>query len=68
MAVEDFEIEGTKVRYYDDEDRMILHMRKGTHERETLAEWARLCEPDFTAIDVGAYTGLFSIVAALRGR
>lgn len=36
-------------------------------EPESLKVWARLCRPGATVLDIGAYTGLYSLVAASRG-
>lgn len=49
-------------------DRICNHVeRKGSFEPETLQVWSEIVQKGRTAIDVGAYTGLFSISAALMG-
>ncbi|MDX8529260.1 FkbM family methyltransferase [Mesorhizobium sp. MSK_1335] len=37
------------------------------YEVESLVKWAEICAVGGTAIDIGAYTGLFSIIAAKQG-
>jgi FkbM family methyltransferase len=55
------------VELYGD-DRICEKVRAGNpFEPETLQAWADFCQPGTVAIDVGAYSGLFSIVAAKRG-
>lgn len=49
-------------------DRIVSSIFGGKpFEPESLDAWERLCEPGATVLDVGAYTGLYSIVAAKRG-
>lgn len=50
-------------------DRIVSHLIRGdkTFEPATLAAWATVCKMGGTIIDVGAYTGLFSIAAARLG-
>lgn len=50
-------------------DRISLFVEsgRGPFEPETLALWESLQDPDLAALDIGAYTGLFSIVAAKAG-
>jgi len=51
-------------------DRVCLrYLDGGVFEPETLTVWARLCRAAVgrTVLDVGAYTGLFAISAALMG-
>lgn len=56
-----------KVQLLDD-DRICQHIKAGHgFEPETLRTWAMLMRPHFYALDVGAYSGLFSIIAAKRG-
>lgn len=51
-----------------DGDRIADHVeRKGSFEPQTLAAWAKLVKPGKVALDIGAYTGLFSISAGLLG-
>lgn len=51
-----------------DDDRICRHVLAGkTFEPKSLEAWARMCEPGSIVIDVGAYSGLFSIAAAKLG-
>jgi FkbM family methyltransferase len=61
------DVDGTAVHLIDTDDRNVIHEQRGGYERESLAAWARMVKPGRVAIDVGAYTGLYSIVAAKRG-
>ncbi|MCA1452837.1 FkbM family methyltransferase [Bradyrhizobium sp. BRP22] len=62
------EVDGTEIVIIDTDDRMVFHMAYGRgYETETLTAWARMVQPGKVALDVGAYTGLFSIIAAKRG-
>lgn len=61
------DVDGTAVHLIDTDDRNVIHEQAGGYERESLIAWARMVKPGRVAIDVGAYTGLFSIIAALRG-
>lgn len=49
-------------------DRCCVHERRGGFEPHTLAAWADLMQRKGQVIDVGAYTGLYAIAAALHGR
>lgn len=52
----------------EQDDWICLSNRSGMpYEVESLAKWAEICAVGGTAIDVGAYTGLFSIIAAKQG-
>lgn len=63
-----FEIDGLKIMMTDVGDRMVLHVMNGRgYEGESLDAWSKLIVPGTVALDIGAYTGLFSIVAAMRG-
>jgi FkbM family methyltransferase len=63
-----FEVDGMEVIIIDEGDRMVVHMNAGHgFEPESLAVWAKLVQPGKVALDVGAYTGIYSIVAAKRG-
>jgi len=63
-----FEVEGLEITIIDTDDRMAIHMAEGRgYERESLTAWAKMVQPGKVALDVGAYTGLFSIIAAKRG-
>ena len=51
-----------------DGDRIADHVaKKGSFEPASLEAWAKMVKSGKTAVDVGAYTGLFSISAALLG-
>lgn len=63
-----FNIDGTEVDLIDDGDRQVSHINDCTgYEHDSLWAWARMVKPGRVAVDVGAYTGLFSIIAAKRG-
>jgi FkbM family methyltransferase len=62
------DIDGLKVNLIDTDDRQVIHMSAGDgYEHDSLVAWSRMIVPGRVALDVGAYTGLFSIIAALRG-
>lgn len=65
------QVGGVIVKLIEDGDRICGHINKGnTFEPESLAVWAELCRKapkGSYVIDVGGYTGLFSIAAALMG-
>lgn len=66
--VMDFPVGAATVRMIETGDRVCAHVASGkTFEPETLAAWAEMCGRGGTVIDVGGYTGLFSISAALLG-
>jgi FkbM family methyltransferase len=49
-------------------DRIVESLgTKGPFEPQTLSKWAELCAPGSVVVDVGAYTGLFSVGARLLG-
>lgn len=51
-----------------DDDRICLGIKaKGTFEPNTLQLWSEICRDGGTVIDVGAYSGLFSIAAEKLG-
>lgn len=51
-----------------DDDRICIGIKtKKPFEPDTLARWAEVCQPGVDVIDVGAYSGLFSIAAAKLG-
>lgn len=51
-----------------DDDRICDHVRrKGAFEPDTLKAWAKMCRKGSEVLDVGAYSGLFSIAAAKLG-
>ncbi len=56
------------VMLYDESDVVVRRFhKKGKYEPILMQEWAGLAKHGGTMIDVGAYTGLFSIKAALVG-
>lgn len=63
-----FEIGTVAVEMIEDGDRQCVHVREGRgFEPDSLELWAGLCAKGGTVIDVGAYTGLYAISAALLG-
>jgi FkbM family methyltransferase len=57
-----------RVRLMGDGDRIVDHIaQKGSFEPQSLEVWARMVKKGRVALDVGAYTGLFSIAAAHLG-
>jgi len=61
-------VEDLQITMIDAGDRQCIHIAKGDgFEPDSLKAWAALVKPGMVALDVGAYTGLYSIVAALRG-
>jgi FkbM family methyltransferase len=67
MGVTVFETPRGPVVIRSDEDRTAMHQMNGGFEKETLDFWARSIEPGDLAVDAGAYTGIYSIVAAKVG-
>lgn len=56
------------VNLVDDRDMVVAAMRRdGSFEPESMARWLAALKPGHVAIDVGAYTGLYAIAAALAG-
>ncbi|RWC27858.1 MAG: FkbM family methyltransferase [Mesorhizobium sp.] len=52
----------------EQDDMICSENRSGNpYEVESLIRWAEICSVGGTAIDVGAYTGLYSIIAAKQG-
>ncbi len=49
------------------EDRIVLGLRKKPFEPDSLAKWAELCVAGGRVIDIGAYTGIYSIAARKLG-
>jgi len=63
-----FEVDGIPITIIDTDDRMVFHATRGRpYEKESLAMWSGLVKPGKVALDVGAYTGIYSIVAAKKG-
>lgn len=69
--VMDFRVGGVVVKLIEEGDRICSHISAGqTFEPDSLVAWADICRwkgKGQTVIDVGGYTGLFSIAAALMG-
>jgi FkbM family methyltransferase len=62
------EIDGLQIDLIEPNDRQIVHILAGDgYEYDSLMVWAKMQKPGGIALDVGAYTGLFSIIAAKRG-
>ncbi len=56
------------VMLYDEHDVVVKRFhKKGNYEPVLMQEWSKLAEAGGTMIDVGAYSGLFAIKAALVG-
>jgi FkbM family methyltransferase len=63
-----FNIDGLEIHITDIGDRMVAHVMDGSgFEPESLEVWAKLIKPGRVALDIGGYTGLFAIIAAMRG-
>jgi FkbM family methyltransferase len=62
-----YDIGDRAIKLIDNDDRMVMHMNGKGYERESLAAWADMVRPGRVALDIGAYTGLFSIIAAVKG-
>lgn len=62
------DVGGAVVRLITEGDRVAWHAEhdEGGFEPETLACWAELCRGG-VALDIGAYTGIYAISAALLG-
>lgn len=67
MGPRSVEIDGLQIHLVETHDRTVLHMQRGGYEGDSLTVWARLQQPNAVALDVGAYTGIYSIIAAMRG-
>jgi len=62
------EVDGMEIVLVEDDDRQCFHIKCGRgYEKESLITWAQMVRPGEVALDVGAYTGLYSIIAAKRG-
>lgn len=55
------------VHLIEENDRCVAHERDGGFELETREVWEGLVGPGKTVMDVGAYTGIYSLIAALAG-
>lgn len=62
-----FTIDGLQIDLVEVHDRNVQHMLDNGYEVESLVLWAKMIKPGALVLDVGAYTGIFSIIAAKRG-
>lgn len=62
-----FAINGVTVDLVEAHDRNVIHLQKDGYEPHSLAMWAKMIEPGAVVLDIGAYTGLYSIIAAKCG-
>lgn len=62
-----FNIDGLDIDLIEAHDRNVLHLVRNGYERDSLMVWSKMIKRGTVALDIGAYTGLFSIIAAMRG-
>ena len=67
MDISEISVAGLSVRMMTADDRNVLHMANGGYELDSLTLWASMMSEGADVIDVGAYSGLYSIIAAKRG-
>lgn len=68
MGVTDFKAGDLRAVLVSEADRCVFHETEGKgYEPETRAAWAKALKGAQGVIDVGAYTGLYSILAAKAG-
>lgn len=68
MSLYRWVIEGHAVDLVEQDDSIVAHLRRGqTFEPDSLRTWIALTANGGTVVDVGCYTGLFSILAAKQG-
>lgn len=59
---------GKQVKLLSEDDRICCSVLNGKpFEPDSLANWAKICVRGGNVIDVGGYTGLYSILASLLG-
>lgn len=58
-------IHGVQLR--PEKDSVVKAARTGLFEPDSMALWLERCTPGAVVMDVGAYTGLYTIAAAMRG-
>jgi FkbM family methyltransferase len=62
------DIDGLQLDLIEPHDRQLMHILAGDgYEHDSLMVWAKMQKAGGIALDVGAYTGLFSIIAAKHG-
>jgi FkbM family methyltransferase len=62
------DIDGLQVDLVESDDRQVKHILAGAgYEHDSLLVWAKMIKLGGVALDVGAYTGLYTIIAAKRG-
>lgn len=59
------EVHGVKL--ISDGDRCVAHWLEGGFENQSIAWWQAQSFADRVVLDIGAYTGLYAIIAAKRG-
>jgi FkbM family methyltransferase len=67
MGIATFPILDLEIKLVEADDRNVYHLLKHGYESSSLELWAKLIKPGATVLDVGAYTGLYSMIAAKRG-
>ena len=61
-------VAGLELEFVEAFDSIVRLLRTGKDfEPDTLERWADICGQGGTIVDVGCYTGLFSIIAAKKG-
>jgi FkbM family methyltransferase len=62
------DIDGLQIDLVETDDRQVKHILAGAgYEHDSLRVWAKMQEVGAIALDVGAYTGLYTVIAAKRG-
>src|SRR5690349_19656880 len=68
MGKVEFQIMGHKIALIDHHDRICFHVLKdNSFEPNSLAHWASICAMGGDVLDVGGYTGLYTILACKSG-
>lgn len=68
MDSQEIQVGPVSVSLIAQDDRIVSHIRAGHgFEPQSLAAWADMCSSGGTVLDIGAYSGLFSIAAAKMG-
>lgn len=63
----DIKVGSVEVQLIKDHDGVVRDYLRDGFEPETRAAWSQIVVPGRAALDVGAYTGLYAIAAALLG-